>query len=173
MRDLTSTEIRRLHVLIDRSERRQALSRIPGKVHEVDAGKRLLRLKIGTKPDGTPVLSPWLRWQEAAAGGLKIHSEPAIGEQMHMVSSSGVVGSGSIATPGTYDKDNSAPSNSSDTAVFERGQARLEFGADGTKIHGPVDFVGGPVTNDGVPIGKTHRHTEVFRGSDVSGQPQP
>ncbi|OCP17436.1 MULTISPECIES: phage baseplate assembly protein V [unclassified Ensifer] len=172
MRDLVSQELARLAVKLDRAERRIALQDIPGKVAAVDPDKRLLRLQIGETKDGKPVLSPWVRWQEPAAGGLKVHSQPAIGEQMRLVSQSGTVGSGTIAAPGTYDQDHSAPSQSSESAVFERGQGRIELGPDGILLKGPVRITGEAVTHNGRNIGHDHKHTQVERGPNVSGPPQ-
>ncbi len=173
MRDLAALEIRRLHEKIERAERRIALQTLPGKVKEKDAQKRLLRLQIGTSSDGRPVLGPWSRWQEATAGGMKIHSEPADNEQMLLVSQSGTVGAASIATPGTYDKDHEAPSTSSDTAVLERGGGRIELGPNGIRLRGNVDIGGGILTHEDVNVGHDHAHTKVFTGEDLSGPPEP
>ncbi|APO76109.1 phage-related baseplate assembly protein [Rhizobium etli 8C-3] len=170
MRDAVATEFRRLRIQLDRAERRIATGRLSGKVAQVDPQKRLLRLKIGTSSSGEDILSPWVRWQEAAAGGLRIHSEPAIGEQMDLVSRSGTVGDLSIAVPATYDKDNQAPSASSDTAVFERGAGRLEIGADGillkgpVKVEGPVEIEGDRLRHNSRNVGSTHVHGGVERG---------
>lgn len=164
MRNLVAHELARLHAKNERLERRLALLRISGKVHEVDAAKRRLRLRIGTTANGQPVLSPWVRWQEAGAGGLKIHSQPAIGEQMALVSQSGTVGSVSIAVPATYDKDNAPPSTSSESTIFERGSV-LEIGPNGIIVTGPLHVNGGTITNDGVDVGKGHMHS----GDDLDG----
>ena len=165
MRNLAAIEIRRIKVALEQAERRLALSRISGKVHEVDAEKRLLRLKLGETAEGKPVLSPWVRWQEATAGGMRIHSQPAVGEQMDLVSASGTVGAASLAAPATYDRDHQAPSKSSDTAVFERGGGRIELGPDGIVLKGNVRAEGGVLTHDGVNVGKDHLHT----GDDLDG----
>jgi len=172
MRDLVATELRRAAVRQDRAERRIALSRLSGKVKIVDADRRLLRLVIGKSSAGAEVLSPWVRWQESAAGGMRIHSQPAIGEQMALVSQSGTVGEISIAVPATYDRDHAAPSTSSDTSVFERGAGRIELGADGILLKGPVKIEGPLLTHNDRNIGEDHRHTEVREGGDISGPPQ-
>ncbi|MDM9647753.1 phage baseplate protein [Rhizobium sp. S163] len=178
MRDLAATEFRRQLIRQDRAERRIALSHLTGKVKEVDPQTRRLRLIIGTSSSGAEVLSPWVRWQEAGAGGLFIHSEPAIGAQMTLMSSSGSVGDVSIAVSATYDRDHKAPSQSSDTAVFEREAARLELGPDGfllqgpVKIKGDVDITGFRLTHNERNVGSDHKHTEVLKGGDISGPPQ-
>lgn len=173
MRNETARELRRLKQQLERTERRIALARLPGKVKEVDAGKRTLRLKLGTAKDGSDILSPKMGWQESAAGGMKIHSEPAIGEQMVMVSASGTVGQSSIAAPATYDKDNDAPSQSSDTAVLERGAGRIEIGASGIRFIGDVRVEGGILTHEGRNVGHDHLHIDVTPGPALTGPPQP
>lgn len=165
MRSLAALENRRMRNALDAAERRIATINLPGKVHEVDAEKRLLRLKLGETSDGQPILSPWARWQEAGAGGLKIHSQPALNEQMMLTSFSGTVGGASIAVPATYDQDHDAPSKSSDTAVMERGGGRIEVGPDGVKVIGNFRAEGGDFTHDGVNVGKDHLHT----GDDLDG----
>ena len=165
MRDLRDIELRRLHAKNERTERRLAMMRLPGRVVAKDPEKRMLRLQLGTTADGSPILSPWVRWQEPGAGGLKVHSEPAIGEQMALVSQSGSVGTASIAVPGTYDRHNNAPSTSSDSAVFERAEGRIELGPKGIVLIGNVLIENGRVTHDGVNIGKDHIHTD----DDIDG----
>jgi hypothetical protein len=162
MLDPYARENRRLHARIERAERRLAMMMLTGKVAEVDPEKRLLRLKLGMTSGGKDVLSPWVRWQEASAGNLKIHTEPKVGEQMKLVSQSGTVGEGSIAEPGTYDRDNAAPSKSSDTAVFDRGEGGIELLADGGIL------LKGPVTVDGDFQAKNgfFKHNEKNVGDD-------
>jgi phage baseplate assembly protein gpV len=176
MRNLAAIEARRMRNALEAAERRIALMHLPGKVSEhKDPDKRLLRLKLGETPDGEPILGPWSRWQEAGAGGLNIHSEPATGEQMILTSFSGTVGGASIAMPATYDKDHEAPSKSSDTAVMERGQGRIEIGADGILIKGPirmdgtVDISGGRLTHNDKNVGSDHGHVSAPPG--VPGPP--
>lgn len=175
MRDRYATEIRRLAARIERADRRIAMATLNGKVKEVDAEKRVLRLVIGTSSEGEEVLSPWVRWQEAAAGGMKIHSEPKVGEQMKLVSRSGTVGELSIAEPATFDQDNEAPSKSSDTAVFEREGGRIELGPDGILLKGNVKIEGGfwaegsHFQHNDKNVGASHGHVSAPPGG--SGPP--
>lgn len=171
MRDHRDLEIRRLREQLEAVNRRLAMMNLTGKVSEVDAEKRLMRLKIGKTSDGRDIFSPWVRWQEAGAGGLKIHSQPAENEQMVLSSISGTVGAGSLAIPATYDQDHEAPSKSSDTAVLDRGKGRIEIGPNGINLIGDVHTSGGTLTHEGVYIGKGHKHTQVERGGDISGPP--
>lgn len=177
MRDPVAAELRRQAARIEAAERRVAMMVLSGKVADKDPEKRLLRLKLGTNSRGEDVLSPWIRWQEAGAGGLTIHSEPDDAEQMIMLSMSGTIGAGSIAVPGTYDQDHAAPSKSSDTAVLQRG-GRIELGPKGVRLIGDdIELVGnvrakgGVLEHDDVPVGKDHKHTEVERGGERSGPP--
>lgn len=171
MRNETAIELRRLRQALDRAEHRLAMSDIPGKVKEVDADKRTLRLMIGKTSDGQEILSPPIRWQESGAGGMKVHSQPAVGEQMTMRSTSGTVGAGSIAHPATYDKDHEAPSKSTNTSVLERDGVVIEFGDGKVKITGALEITGASVTHNGHNIGDSHVHTGVIHGGDLSGPP--
>ncbi|MBB3461979.1 phage baseplate assembly protein V [Rhizobium sp. BK377] len=172
MRDLAATEFRRQAIKLDRAERRLALMRLSGKVKVVDPDRRMLRLVIATSSSGAEVLSPWVRWQEPAAGGMRVHSQPAIGEQMALVSSSGSVGEVSIAVPATYDRDHAAPSQADDTAVFERGKGRIELGPDGIRLLGPVKIEGESLTHNDRNVGHDHKHTDVLKGGDLTGPPE-
>lgn len=158
MRDHAALEIRRAREQLDQANRRIATMSLPGKVAVVDAEKRLLRLKIGKTRNGEDILSPWVRWQEAGAGGLKIHSQPAIGEQMVLSSVSGTVGGASMAMPATYDQDHEAPSKSEDTTVIERGGGRIELGPDGILLKGNVRAEGDVFTHNNKDVGFKHGH---------------
>lgn len=171
MRDLVADDLRRLHRKIANADRRIALANLGGKVAEVDSDKRRLRLKIGTTSDGRDILGPWSRWQEAGVGGSKFHGEPAIGEQMMLLSMSGTVGAASIAVPGSYDDDNEAPSKSSDTAVIARGNGRIELGPDGIRLIGPVHVEGEALTHNSRNVGDDHKHTGVTPGAALTGDP--
>lgn len=171
MVDRQMQEIRRLHKKVAAADRRIALMNLPGKVAEKDPAKRTLRLRIGQTADGRDILGPPVRWQEATAGGMRIHSEPDMEEQMTLISPSGTVGASSIAGPATYDRDHEAPSDSSDTAVFERGRGRIEIGPDGVTVIGDFRAKGGTFEHDEVYVGKDHVHTKVQPGGALSGPP--
>ena len=170
MRDHAALEIRRLREQLEQVNRRVAMMNLPGKVAEVDAEKRLLRLKLGKTRDGRDILGPWSRWQEGGAGGLKIHSQPVVGEQMLLSSASGTVGAASMAMPATYDQDHEAPSKSEDTAVFTRGNGRIEVGPDGILLKGPVTVDGnfqaknGSFRHNAKNVGDTHGHVSAPPG---------
>lgn len=168
MHDAATEQIRRLHKKVASADRRIALQSLPGKVAEVDSEKRRLRLRIGKTADGKDILSPWARWEEAAAGGARIHSQPAIGEQMVLWSQSGTVGAASIARPGTYDRDHEAPSKSSDTAVIERGGSRIELGPDGIWLKGAKIVTDGETHLGGEGGRQLHRKGDADSDGDVA-----
>ena len=171
MRDMAAVEIRRLHRKVAAADRRLALLMLPGKVKEIAPATRRLRLKIGTAEDGSDILGPWARWQEATAGGMRIHSEPAMDEQMLLISQSGTVGPASLAAPATYDQDHDAPSQSSDTAVLVRGAGRIELGPNGIRLVGPVSIEGESLRHNDRNIGDTHIHGGVVTGGDLTDVP--
>lgn len=172
MRDPVGLAIRRAIARTEAAERRLAQTVLRGKVAETDSEKRRIRLKLGVSAEGKDVLSPWLPWQEAGVGALSIHGEPAIGEQMIMLSPSGTIGAGSIALRGSYDRDHAAPSKSSDTAVIAAGKGRIELGPEGIRLIGHVRASGGVLTHDDIDVGKGHEHTKVLPGGGLSGPPK-
>ncbi|MCY1705484.1 phage baseplate protein [Pannonibacter sp. SL95] len=176
MRDPYALALRRQAAAMATIERRLAMADLTGKVHEVDPAKRRLRLKLGQDAKGRPVLSPWVRWQEPGVGALSIHSEPAIGEQMRLVSGSGTIGTASIAVPATFDRDHPAPSTASDTTVIARGDVRIEISdkirlVGPVKIDGAVDIEGSHVTHNGVDTGYLHKHKDITPGPMLTGPP--
>lgn len=171
MRDPYSLELRRQAAQINAAERRLAQMLISGKVGPVDTEKRRLRLVLGKNAKGEPVLSPWLRWQEAGVGALSIHSQPEEGEQMLMVSMSGTIGEGSIAIPASFDRDHQSPSDASDTSVFKRKAGPIRIEAEDIYLVGNVRTGGGTLTHEDVYIGEGHTHTNVEKGGDLSGPP--
>ncbi len=172
MRDPVALEIRRSLARIEAAERRLARTVLSGKVRYVDPDKRRLRLKLGVNSRGEDVLSPWIRWQEAGVGVFSIHSQPAIDEQMMMVSASGTIGDGSIAMPATYDQDHAAPSKASDMTVMARDDARIELKGKAIHLIGDVKMRGDSVTHNEVEIGENHNHTDTMPGGGLSGPPQ-
>jgi len=165
MRDHAALEIRRVREQMEQLNRRVAMMNLPGKVGPVDAEKRLLRLKLGKTSDGRDILGPWARWQEAGAGGLKIHSQPAENEQMVLSSVSGTVGAASVAMPATYDQDHASPSKSEDTSVFERGGGRIELGPNGIVLIGDVRARDGVFTHNDKNVGFDHGHVSAPPGA--------
>jgi hypothetical protein len=123
MSSVAAQELRTLRRHIHQVAGRQARQLLTGKVvpGSQDLETRTLRLELATGANGQPILSPPVRWQEPAAGRLKVHSVPADNEQMVLHSPSGTIGSASIAVSASYDDDNSPPSNSDEEAVWTFG----------------------------------------------------
>jgi phage baseplate assembly protein V len=103
-------------------ERRARNRKRTGKVAEVDYKKGLARVEI-SKPNGKAFIGPWMPWKEVAAGGIKSHIPPTVGEQVDVVSESGDLTDGVI--------DMSTPSNANPRphdgpeAVVTRGNSRV------------------------------------------------
>lgn len=145
-----------------------------GTVTEVDTRKGLARVKLGDGANG-PYLSGWLPWKEIAAGGIKSHIPPTVGQQVDIVSESGDLTDGVI--------DFSSPSNANPRphdgpeAVITMGSTRMVIG-DGTlditadtTIRGTLAVVGQGVTHNGKNIGDTHVHGGVEPGGDDTKTP--
>tara|TARA_R110002020_G_scaffold15555_35_gene55429 strand:- start:8400 stop:8891 length:492 start_codon:yes stop_codon:yes gene_type:complete len=134
MRSPIASEFRRLRRQMERANRRVALADIPGKVipgSQVYDGDRTVRLDLGRSADGRVIKSPKVKWQQAGAGTLRVHTPPKDDEQMRLRSPSGTVGTGSLADWGTYDDDTRPPSESGDEAVIEfGGKARFTLRED-------------------------------------------
>lgn len=113
-------------------ERRIANMVRVGTVHSVDAAKGTLRVRIGTDPEGQPVLSPALPWSERA-GAIKTWSPPGVGETVRIVSPSGEIAQGWV-DPGGFSSVNPAPSAEAGEHVVTIGDTRLSFKADAVTI---------------------------------------
>lgn len=162
MRDPIALEFRRQMARLEAAERRMSMVVLTGKVGPVDPDKRRLRLKLAKNAKGEDVLGPWIRWQEAGVGALSIHSEPAEGEQMLMISTSGTVGAGSIALPAAFDQDHPSPSDASDETVLKREAGKFRLVAPGGFLfEGPVEIKGDFQARDG-----SFRHNEKNVGDD-------
>lgn len=155
-------------------ERRDRNRKRTGKVKEVDHKKGLARVEFSAQ-DGKPYLSPWMPWKEIAAGGIKSHIPPSVGEQVDVVSENGDLTDAVI--------DMSVPSNANPRphdgpeAVIVKGDSRITIGDGSVEIFADVTIKGaltveGPtVTHNGKNIGDTHEHTGVEPGGALTGPP--
>lgn len=107
-------------------ERRNRNRRRVGVVTEIDHAKGLARVKFSEKPK--PYISPWMPWQEIAAGGIKTHIPPTVGEQVDVVSENGDLTDG-IIEMSTPSNANPRPHDGPELVIV-RGNARFEM-ADG------------------------------------------
>lgn len=110
-------------------ERRMASLMVPGRVAEVNAVWKRIRLEIGT-PD-EPLLSPWVRYGQIA-GKLKVHTLPTVGQQMTLFNASGDLEQG-LAMPLGWSNDNTAPGDD-DKPVLTFGAVRVEISDDAVTI---------------------------------------
>lgn len=172
-------------------ERRLANVVRVGTIQAVENGK--VRVRIGTDPEGKPVLTPWLPWTERA-GRIKTWVPPSAGEQVRVISPSGDVAQGWIDCGGFSDA-NPAPSNDGDAHVETIGDVRItvrdgeftveqgsasfslkggEVKVSGTTVgvDGKIELTGAELTHNGTNISDSHVHTGVFTGPSDTGPPR-
>lgn len=164
---------------IQELDRRVAGHVVRGKVKERDIAKKKVRLLIGKDDEGEDVLSPWVPYAQIA-GDLKVHTPPSVGQNMVIKSETGDLQQGT-AFPHHWNNDNKSPSDKEDENVLTYGGIKLTLDAgkvlleiDGTTFEWSGEgFVqtGGKIEHDGHLIDKTHVHTEVITGADLSGPP--
>lgn len=107
---------------ISQLEHRLANLIVPGRVTDVDADAKRVRMEIGT-PDA-PCKSPWVRYGQIA-GKLKVHTLPTVGQQMTLFNASGDLEQG-LAMPLGWSNDNAAPGDD-DKPVVTFGSVRVEI----------------------------------------------
>lgn len=132
-----------------------------GKVDEIDHAKGLARVDFG---EG--FRSGWIPWKEVAAGGIKSHIPPTVGEQVDVVSENGDLTDAVI--------DMSSPSNENPRphdgpeAVITHGSSRV-FISDGE-----IRLTAGKIVLDGeVHLGgeggaQVHRIGDTDSDGDVA-----
>lgn len=174
------TVLRSIYERLQEHDRRLAGNEMRGKVKEVDAKKALVRVAIGKDDTGGDVLSPWLPYKQAA-GALKIHSAPSVGQTMAIRSETGDIQQG-VAEPFHWNNDNKAPSEKGDEHILTFGDVKMTLidggftlGIGGTNFKFSADgFIqnGGKIEHDGHLVDKDHVHTEVVAGAALSGPPK-
>ena len=108
---------------IEELERRMRRMFFMGKVTDVDPVKRLVRVSDGMKnDDGTPVKTDWLPWAELS-GGLKSKTLPTAGQQVSVLSPSGLLETG-LVIPGFFTDDNAKPDADDDEWVLTNGKVK-------------------------------------------------
>lgn len=161
-------------------ERRDRNRNRKGVVAAVDHAKGRARVRLAGD-DANPFLTGWIPWGEIAAGDIKTHISPSVGQQVQIRSESGDLTDGVI--------DMSIPSDANPRphdgpeAVITKGNSRIVIGDDEVsitttklKITGDMDITGdiettGSITNNGHPVDSTHAHTNTEPGSGLSGPP--
>ena len=115
-------------------ERRARNRKRTGKVSDVDHKKGLARVEFSAQ-DGKPYLSPWMPWKEIAAGGIKSHIPPTVGEQVDVVSENGDL-SDAVIDMSTPSNANPRPHDGPE-AVITKGSVRVFISDDHAKIDAP------------------------------------
>lgn len=162
-------------------ERRSRNRKRTGKITEVDTKKGIARVEL-SKPDGKQFLSPWLPWKEIAAGGIKSHIPPTVGEQVDVVSENGDL-TDAVIDMSTNSDANPRPHDGAE-AVITKGDTRIEIADNvvtittGTlkikadvEIEGELKITGDSVTHNDKNIGSTHKHKDVEPGGGLTGHP--
>lgn len=161
-------------------ERRDRNRSRKGVVTEVDHKQGRARVQL-TEKDGQPFKTGWIPWGEAAAGEIKTHLSPSVGQLVVVRSESGDLTDAMI--------DISVPSDANPRphdgpeAVITMGSSRVMIGNDlisvtatklridaDVEIDGDIETTGS-ITNNGHPVDSTHQHTEITAGFDLSGPP--
>jgi phage baseplate assembly protein gpV len=160
-------------------ERRLAGTSMRGKVKQIDTTKAMVRIAIGKDDDDDDVLSPWVPYKQTA-GAMKLHNPPSVGQTMDIRSESGDVELG-IAEAFHWSDENPAISTAADAHKMTFGSVTIDLSNDGLKLTcGGATFewtgsgfeqTGGSIKHDGTVIDKSHTHTEVVKGGDLTGPP--
>ena len=117
------------------AERRARNRKRTGTVTEVDNAKGLARVEI-SRTSGAPFLSPWLPWKEIAAGGIKSHIPPTVGEQVDVVSENGDL-TDAVIDMSTPSNQNARPHDGPE-AVITKGAVRITISDDETLVQSPT-----------------------------------
>lgn len=179
LRELTEA-LREVNTRLQEQNRRLAGVEMRGKVAQVDTQKKMARIVIGKDSDGNDVLSPWRPYKQAA-GALKFHNPPSVGQVMICRGEGGDIEQG-VLEPFWWNDDNQSPSDKDDEHVLTFGNVRIDLKGDGvTATVGGVTYKltasglevdGGHIKNDGVVIDKNHVHIGVEPGAGTTGVPQ-
>lgn len=139
-----------------------------GTIKELDLAKGLARVEF---EDG--YAGPWMPWKEVAAGGIKTHIPPTIGEQVDVVSENGELSDGII--------DMSTPSNANPRphdgpeGVITHGDVRITIAGGQATVKAPVVLVESPDVrlggSGGKPVARIGDMVAVGAGSSAGNWP--
>lgn len=160
-------------------ERRVAGMVRHGPIAEVDPATGTVRLDLGEATGGGRMLSPPIPYSQAA-GALKAHIPPTVGQQMTIMAPSGDWRQ-AVALPMTWSDANAAPSSAGDENVITYGSATITLKSDALALTvGGVTLTisaegvaidGGKVTHNGADIGDSHVHDGIERGGGRTNPP--
>lgn len=126
-----------LYQRIAEVERRARNRKRTGKIDELDLEKGLARVDFGKG-----YRSGWIPWKEVAAGGIKTHIPPTLGEQVDVVSENGDM-SDAVIDMSSPSNDNPRPHNGAE-AVIEHGDVRITIADGQVTVKAPVVLVESP-----------------------------
>jgi Type VI secretion system/phage-baseplate injector OB domain len=136
-----------------------------GKISEVDLSKGLARVEFEVR-DGEPYLSGWLPWKEIAAGGIKSHIPPTVGEQVDVVSESGDLTDG-IIDMSTPSNENPRPHDGPELVIV-KGDSKLIMSDDEIRMISPKIVLDGEVHLGGDGGKLVHRLTDIDSAGDAA-----
>lgn len=161
---MTGQDLQRLAVA--ELERRLANVMRYGTIIEVDPSRAMARVSFGGETE-----SAWLRFSTSRAGGARVWSPPAAGEQVVVMSPMGDTGQGVIM--GSLPSD-SFPAPSSDGGEYRidlPGGVSISVSGGAISINAPGNIiVNGDVVAGGISL-QHHRHDGVDPGNSNTGQP--
>lgn len=157
-----------------------------GTVQRVDTAAWRVRVRYDSDDAGRDILTAWIPWVVARAGGDRAWWAPEVGEQVVLLCPSGEL-TQAIALPALYSTERPPPATDpdqrverhADGAVFTYDRARHRYTArlpDAGRIelavggHTLVLDASG-LTHEGVNIGSTHTHGGVDAGPSRTAGP--
>jgi len=160
-------------------ERRLAGSMRHGTVAEVNPAEGWVRLDLGPADEGR-LLSPRVPYSQAA-GALKVHAPPSVGQQMTIVAPTGDMMQG-VAMPLTWSEENASPGADGNVALT-LGSVRVDLTGDSLTLTAGgftitisgsgLTASGGRIEHDGLNIGADHTHGGVAAGPADTAGPNP
>lgn len=157
-----------LYEKIAELERRNRNRKRSGVIKEIDLEKGRARVEL-SKQKGMPFLTDWLPWKEIAAGGIKTHIPPTVGEEVDVLSENGDLTDAIIdmSIPST---DNPRPHDGAE-AVITKGDTRIEIADDAVTITTNVATVNADTINlggeGGARVARVGDHVYVNEGSST------
>jgi phage baseplate assembly protein V len=160
-------------------ERRLSAMMRHGTVAQINPATQTVRLRFGDSDGGGDFLSPPVPYSQAA-GALKVHSPPTVGQQMTIMAPGGDLAQG-VAMPMGFSDANPAPSSAGDRNVITFGAVTLTLRSDGLTAAvggvtldlsaGGLAITGGAVTHNGTNIGSSHVHGGITPGPSDTDPP--
>lgn len=146
-------------------KRRDRNRKRTGQISEIDLAKGLARVRFEER-NGKNYLGPWMPWKEIAAGGIKTHIPPTIGEQVDVFSESGDLTDG-VIDMSTPSNDNPRPHDGPE-AVLTKGNSKIVIADDEIRIISDKIILDGEVHLGGEGGKLVHRKGDQDSDGDVA-----